>query len=114
MNNKEEITEPDQQIIEVSPDTFGIESREGNTLRLTMTQGCGSACWADFKDSVVREGNTYNITTTARVTGEICTEQCVPYTREYEIELPEPGNYIFRYIISDSTAAILKFEWNEK
>lgn len=98
-------------VVEIRPGSFEITAQTGNTVTITMTQNCGSACWADLQDEIERDGNTYSMTTRARVTSEICTRQCVEYTRDYVIQLPEAGTYEFHYVLADTSAVQLTFQW---
>ncbi|MFN1835635.1 hypothetical protein AB2B38_010265 [Balneola sp. MJW-20] len=97
---------------EIRPETFEVSAQQGNALTIRITQSCGSACWGALEDRISKDGNVYSITTLARIISEVCTLQCVAYSREYEIELPAPGQYTFRYVLADTTADEFTFELN--
>ena len=112
INNEEKIGEAAEDWVQVSPTTFAITNEQNSRLTITMEQFCGSACWIEFDDQVSRSGTVYDITTSALRGSEMCTEQCVRYQRDYQIDLPGPGTYTFRYIVADTTAAEISYTLN--
>ncbi|MFP8489817.1 hypothetical protein ACKGJO_12075 [Gracilimonas sp. Q87] len=86
----------------VLPEQLEVIEQNERSVTFKMSNSCGSACWANLQELIERDENTFEIKTVAEVTSEICTEQCVPYEREYTLEIPAPGYYTFQFIHRDS------------
>ncbi|MDZ7805965.1 MAG: hypothetical protein U5K71_02485 [Gracilimonas sp.] len=86
----------------VIPEQVEVVEKQESSVTFNMSSSCGSACWANLQELINQNENTFEIKTIAEVTSEICTEQCVPYKREYTIEIPAPGDYTFQFIHRDS------------
>jgi hypothetical protein len=88
--------------VTVLPEQVEVMNKTSNSVTLKILNSCGSACWDNLQEIIEQNENTFEIKTIAEVTSEICTEQCVPYEREYTIEIPVPGDYTFQFIHRDS------------
>ena len=92
----------DTDYVTVLPSEVEMVNKAADSVTFRMINPCGSACWDDLRELIDQNENTFKIKTIAEVTSEICTEQCVRYEREYSVEIPEPGEYTFQFIHSDS------------
>lgn len=88
--------------VTVLPEQVEVINKASDSVTLKMSNSCGSACWDNLQEIIEQRENTFDVKTIAEVTSEICTEQCVPYEREYTIQIPVPGEYTFQFIHRDS------------
>jgi hypothetical protein len=88
--------------VTVLPEQVEMINKTEDSVTFRMINSCGSACWDNLQEIIDRDVNTFMIKTIAEVTSEICTEQCVPYEREYTVEISSPGEYTFQFTHRDS------------
>ncbi len=105
--------EPGWSIVEAT--SFDLVEKTGLTASFRMTANCGSACWIDFRDNVSPgDSSRYFLQSIARSDTELCTEECVQYSRDFEITVPQSGAYRFIYLNSDSAHSTIELFFTEE
>lgn len=92
----------DSDSFTITPSEVSIADKQSGSVTFTILNTCASGCWINIGKKVEREGSTYDILVVAENSGQICPTVCLDLEQEITIEIPEPGNYSFRFIHRDS------------